>query len=213
MYCQICDANIYNALVDWMFPHHYYCPQSLDNWDLVKKAYPRTRFTATFENQKIKEVVLKGDGFSDDYATSMRTHVVSMIENNGGMIHVIDGTGRGMSVDSIKLFSKKFFENFVFQDCVFVPNNKYSKCGFFWKTEAKKPKPRFPQSLSGIITWHEYDKTDEYYKKAKLIRHKTHPRNGNHVSNYNICPECAKKLKLKCDLCEIKLKKENHSRC
>jgi len=209
MYCQICDSNIYNALLDWMFREHFYCPQSIDNWSLIKKAYPRTRFKVFFENGTIKEIVLEEEKFSSDYATCMRTHVRKMFENNGGLVHVIDGTGRGMSVDKINLRSKIFFQNFVFDDGKFVPKNQRNQMDF-WSTKKTKRKPRFPKSLSGIITWREYDKEDEYYKKAKLIRHVSHKRNGHHINDYNICPKCAKKLNFRCDLCNKKFKKENH---
>lgn len=212
MYCQVCDRNIYNALVDWMFREHYCCPQSIENWSLIKKAYPRTRFKVIFENKKIKEVILREDGLSEDYATCLKTHIKTMMENNGGMVHVIDRdrTGRGMSVDSIKFWSKTFFENFSFNEGEFTLNTKRRQINFGRKTEGAKKKPKFPRSLSGMITWYEFGKTDEYHQKAKLVRHKTHPDNGSHINDYNICPDCAQKLGFKCNLCHRKLKKEEH---
>jgi hypothetical protein len=210
MYCQVCDRNIYNALVDWMFREHYCCPQSIENRGLIKRAYPRTQFKVVFENRKIKGIILYEDGLPEDYTTSLKTHIRTMFENNGGMVHVIDGTGRGMSVDSIKIWSKTFFENFSFDNGEFVARRKHRGMDLGQKAKETKRKPRFPQSLSGMITWYEYDKEDEYYEKAKLIRHRPHPKNGSHINDHNICPECAQKLGFKCDLCRRKLKKETH---
>jgi hypothetical protein len=70
----------------------------------------------------------------------------------------------------------------------------------------------FPKSLSGIIVWYFYSKESEYYKKAKIIKHSSHPQNGKMVNGYYICPDCAEKLNFKCDLCNTELSKIEHGR-
>lgn len=195
MYCQICDRNIYNAMVGWMPSKHYECPQVYDNWEKVTEAYPRSRFSVCLKNGKAK-VELLDKSLSKAYAGHLLKHVYGFLENSGKYLtHYCDRIW--ISVESIEFDDKDFFKL-----KSVAPFSYESSDPDSWKTDKKS---------EGTIVWYEDNRKDAYYQKAGLIMHPRHPSNGHHVSTYNICPDCAKKFGYKCNLCGRELRIEKHN--
>lgn len=221
MYCQICDANIYNAICDWMFGLHYSCPQFWDNCRLVKDVYPRVKFRVFLKDEKIGEIILSGDkSLLKKYENAIKIHIIGLLKNNGNLVHFCCNETRNMSVDEIKIHSDDFFKRFYWKDEKFTSEGKEQKerreqrekeVGLELLRFASRLRvPTFPESLTGVVIFYEYSKKDDYLKEAGLIKHKTHEMNGRNIFDYNICPDCAKRLGFKCNLCNRELKKEKH---
>ena len=200
IYCYECETLIYSSMFDWTTKHHHFCQQEIDNFTLIKKVFPRVKFTIVFKNSKVSYIYLDTEGLLEEYMKKLFNHIRVFLEK-GSLILLTDGTAEKLRVDSIELESNDFFDYFSFHDGIFRRNRNKGNGRYL-----KKLSP-----LTGEIIWHEIDKEDEYYAKASLIKHERLNKNGRAIIyQYNICPKCAEALNHTCKLCDSNLKLSSH---